>query len=477
MSDKKNGAGNDDEKTVFRPNPGGRRPPANPRTPGAPGGFVDPSAAPFGSAGGGDDWFAGRSAAPPPSGALPHAQDLHFEELAAPNANPIMRSAGPLLLLLGRLRVAALRASFASLMEQVVEAVKFFEKDIRAAGVPSERAEAAKYLICATADDIVQNIPTEDRHVWAQYSMLSRFFGERTGGVRFFDELDRLLADPVGNYDVLELQHACIALGFQGKYRYEGGAAALQGRQRLLYETLRRIRPRPTGAFSPHWQGQKLALRRKRFTAPAWAIAGVILLAAMVGFFFLRAKATAAADQVATEIEALHPHTKMYLQRRLPAPPPKITPSEQQLTQVQRIRAALAPEIAAGAVTVDPDGEWIAIRVGNLILFKSGEATVMPDFLPVAQRIGQMLEHEVGPLEIVGHTDNVPLGRTNRFKSNFQLSVERAKAVAALIAPLLSKPDRIKVEGKGADEPIASNATAAGRAKNRRVEILVTKAE
>ena len=70
------------------------------------------------------------------------ADDLRVDELVAPNANPIMRAAGPLLLLLGRLRVALLRASFASLMEQVADAIKFFEKDIRSAGIPEQQANS-----------------------------------------------------------------------------------------------------------------------------------------------------------------------------------------------------------------------------------------------------------------------------------------------------------------------------------------------
>src|SRR5205085_6116692 len=145
------------------------------------------------------------------------------DDLVAPSANPIMRAAGPLLLLLGRLRVALLRASFASLMEQVADAVKFFEKDIRSAGIPEHQSNSAKYILCATADDIVQHIPTEERHVWTQYSMLSRFFGERVGGVRFFEILERLKADPLINYPVLELQHACLALGFQRMHRPSPG--------------------------------------------------------------------------------------------------------------------------------------------------------------------------------------------------------------------------------------------------------------
>ncbi|HUO54912.1 MAG TPA: type IVB secretion system protein IcmH/DotU [Rhodoblastus sp.] len=465
MSDEK-GSG-DGERTVFRPNPG-RRLPAAPSAP----------APPPQQQGAGDDWIAARfrEEAPHRDNDLPRAEDLHFDELAAPSANPIMRAAGPLLLLLGRLRVAALRASFASLMEQVVEAVKFFEKDIRAAGVPEGRADAAKYLICATADDIVQNIPTEDRHVWAQYSMLSRFFGERIGGVRFFDELERLLVDPAQNYDVLELQHACMALGFQGVYR-ASGVAGLQTRQRTLYETLRRVKPRPFGPLSPHWEGQNLGLRRSRFRAPAWAIAGVIALCAFLGFLLLRSRVTDRAEAVAGEIHALHPDTKIALQRRIPTAPPKIQPSAQQATQLDRIRAGLASDNGACAITADAEGGWVVIRVCNLILFNSGDAKVLPQFAPEAKRIGAVIEKEAGPVRIVGHTDNVALSPANRFQSNFNLSVERAKAVAAVLKPMLSDPGRIAVEGKGPDQPIASNATADGRARNRRVEILVTKVD
>lgn len=497
MSDKKEPGPEDNERTVFRPNPGrrlptgppaGSEPPAVPPPPtpfsyaNAPA-YGDPSP-PLSSpepGGGGDDWIAARppaassGAGPPP---LPQAQGLRFDDLAAPNPNPIMRSAGPLLLLLGRLRVAALRASFASLMEQVAEAVKFFEIDIRAAGVAPETVNVAKYLICATADDIVQNIPTEDRHVWTQYSMLSRFFGERVGGVRFFDELDRLSADPARNFDVLELQHACLALGFQGMYRASAaGAATVQNRQRSLYETLRRIRPRGASALSPHWQGQNLALTTSKFRAPTWALVGLILFLTFGFFIFLRAQLTQTAEATALETNALHPNTKIALQRRLPSPPPRVEASPAQLGQLERIKNAMATEIQSGAVTVEPIGKWIAIRVGSLILFKSGDAKVLPQFQPLAGRIGQVVEKEVGPVRVVGHTDNVALNAANRFQSNFQLSIERAKAVAALLRPALTQPDRLMVEGKGADDPIASNATAEGRARNRRVDILVTRTD
>src|SRR3954467_6488483 len=304
------------ERTIIRPNPGGKLPPAptsqpppgegpaarpgyspspvpSPGAPAPPPSFSPvPQGSNYASAPAShpaEEWIStpAQAQAPPPM--LPPGPALRVDDLVAPNANPVMRAGGPLLQLLGRLRVALMRASFASLMEQGADAIKFFEKDIRSAGMSEHQANTAKYILCATADDIVQHIPTEDRHVWAQYSMLSRFFGERVGGVRFFEILDHLKTDPLANYPVLELQHACLALGFQGMHRASaGGLANLQMIQRNLYETLRRVRPRPTDHLSPNWRGQALAGRRQRLRVPVWLVAAVLAALLTGSYFVLR---------------------------------------------------------------------------------------------------------------------------------------------------------------------------------------------
>ena len=404
---------------------------------------------------------------------------LRVDELVAPNANPIMRAAGPLLQLLGRLRVALMRASFASLMEQVADAVKFFETDIRSAGISEYQANTAKYILCATADDIVQHIPTEERHVWTQYSMLSRFFGERVGGVRFFEILDHLKTDPLVNYPVLELQHACLALGFQGMHRASAnGVAGLQVIQRNLYETLRRVRPKSDADLSPHWRGQQLANRRQRVRVPVWMVAAVIAALLMGGYFTLRALLSARAENAAEAALALHPGDPIELKRRViaPPPPPPPPPPPDRITQLQRIRKALAAERLACVMTADQTGSFIIIRVCDLVLFEPGQATVLEDFKPVAIRVAATLDKEPGHIKIVGHTDTTPI-RTVRFPSNFELSVERAKAVAAVLKRGLADSNRVDIEGKGPDVPIGSNATPEGRAKNRRVEIFIERSE
>src|SRR5258707_1481591 len=226
-----------------------------------------------------------------------------------------------------RLRVALLRAPFASLMEQVADAIKFFEKEIRSAGIPEQQANTAKSILGATADDIVQNIPTEDRHVWTQYSMLSRFFGERTGGVRFFEELEKALKDPLINYPLLELQHTCLALGFQGVHRSApNGTSSLQQIQRNLYETLRRIRPKVTHDLSPRWQGQSLASRASRLRVPLWAVASIVGALLLALYITLLALLSGRSEAVAGTIAILHPTEKIEIARRVIAPPPPPPP-------------------------------------------------------------------------------------------------------------------------------------------------------
>jgi type VI secretion system protein ImpK len=448
--------------TVMLPNPGGRRP--APPTPPPPG-----ESAP-------EDWIAGSEPPPaPPERAAPKLPPLHGSHLFTPHANPIMRAAGPLLQLLGRLRVGLLQAPSSQIMEQVADAIQAFEKDIRAAGITAEQARVAKYALCATADDIVQNIPRDDRHVWTQYSMLSRFFGERIGGVRFFEELDRAKLDPTTNYSVLELQHACLALGFQGIHRTSGGgAAALQQIQRNLYEMLRQVR-RSNPELSPHWQGQQLPLHAARHQVPLWAVTAVAaaLLAAL--YIVLRLWLGGGADAVAEETLAANPATPVSIQRRVPAPPPP-QPRPRPSNQIACIRSALASEISGGKLTADEAGNQIVVRVGNLILFPRGDASVQESFKPIAAHLGAALECQTGLVRVVGHTDSDPI-HSVRFPSNWHLSVARAEAVARLLKQHLSKPDRIKAEGNGADAPIADNRTPEGRAKNRRVEILITRSD
>lgn len=490
-------------KTVIRPNPGGafdRDPPrqAPDRTVvGAPPPVRrDPmrSSADMGlNRAPSDEWMAGGRQAPPsslgldserPGPARRAVEKIPLEValgardgIAVPSVNPVTAAASPLLILLGRLRLMIVDMQARPLMGHVAREIEEFERKCLEAGLTREDARVGKYALCATADDIVQNLQGTDGHVWMQYSMLAQFFQTRTSGVGFFQELDKLRANPAVNYDLLELMHACLCLGFEGQYRgAHGGDAELQRIRRDVYQTLRRLRSRSDDDISPRWMGLQLSMRGLRNLLPNWVIAGLAGVTLVGVYFLLRFLLASDSEAVAATLVDLHPNAAIGIERAV------FEPFEEQLFdaetgQIERIRTALKPEIDAGTVGVEPLGDQIVIRLNNLILFDSGKAETKPEFAAVAERIAEMLEREPGSIFITGHTDNVRLRPSSRFASNHELSVERAKAVEAILEPGISDKARFVVDGKGEDEPIAENDTEEGRAQNRRVELKIPREE
>jgi type VI secretion system protein ImpK len=406
-----------------------------------------------------------------PAPVSPHAS----VDLGAVAADPIMHAAASLLLLLGRLRASLSRAAAAQLMDQVAQAIQQFEITTRAAGVPQEQARTAQYALAATADDIVQNLPNEDRGVWTQYSMLVRFFSERTGGVKFFQELDRAKQNPTLNLGLLELMHACLSLGFEGVYRTTGGAGALQGVRRDLYETIRRNRPKTIEELSPHWRGQSIALAGSRFQVPIWSVAAVAAAMLFGVFLLLRFMLNAQASALTLNMARVHPDGEILIARATP-PKPVVEPPPPASTQFQRICAALVKEIAAGKVSPSQTSSRIIIRVGSLVLFPSGGAVANDAFKPIAEKIAQALDKEPGAIRVDGYTDSDPI-KSLAFPSNFELSEARAKSAAAMLKPDLANPSRLEVAGRGTANPVAPNDVEADKAKNRRVEISIPRAD
>lgn len=443
-----------EERTIFRPNPAWRRPQAQ---------STD---------------LTPKSPAPKPAAPGPRRAAVQGHDLAAPNANPIMQAAGPLLLLLGRLRAALLRAPGANLRAQIATAIEKCDRDMIKAGVSPEEVKTAKYVLCASADEVLANLPAEERGGSTQSGLTTRFFGENSGGRQFFDELDRVESDPRAHIDLLELFHACLLLAFQGGRRGgQSGAAALEAISDDLSALLPKSGPAAPEALSPRWQGQPLAGHAVRLRAPLWAVAGMVGLLLFCAFIGFRMSLSRRAEAVAQSIGALNPLTPVTLGRKVAvAPPPAPPPTPAQASQLEHIRDVLAPNIAAGTLSVEPSANQIVIRIVDRGLFQPGKSAILDDVKPLMMYVAMALDDDKGAIKVVGHSDNIPIGNT-RFASNFELSLERAKVVAALLKQSLSHPERVETEGKGADAPIAPNDTPEGRAKNRRVEIVVPRSD
>ena len=134
---------------------------------------------------------------------------------------------------------------------------------------------------------------------------------------------------------------------------------------------------------------------------------------------------------------------------------------------------ALAREIAAGVLEIETAGRQITLRIKEHGNFSSGSAELSSQFKPVLKIIRQQLRDIEGRIIVEGHTDSDPIA-TSRFRSNWALSSARAVAVAhGLFEDPEIDQERFTITGYADTKPLVSNTTAAGKARNRRVEVAV----
>jgi chemotaxis protein MotB len=125
-------------------------------------------------------------------------------------------------------------------------------------------------------------------------------------------------------------------------------------------------------------------------------------------------------------------------------------------------------------LSIDPEFQFVQLTLKGSILYDSGKAELKKEAKPILSKVGDVLKKFEGySIEITGHTDNVPMNSTT-FKDNNWLSSARAlNATEYLIENSGLEPGMVKYSGRGEYDPISSNATPEGRAKNRRIEVKI----
>jgi chemotaxis protein MotB len=128
-------------------------------------------------------------------------------------------------------------------------------------------------------------------------------------------------------------------------------------------------------------------------------------------------------------------------------------------------------------VTISKLQGKLTVNIVDRVMFDSGEAVLKPEGEVVMRKIASILqEHPQLAIHVVGHTDNIPIRQTaqNRFASNWELSTARALAAVHFLTERAGvDPKRVGAVGYGEFRPVADNATAEGRAKNRRIAITI----
>lgn len=348
-----------------------------------------------------------------------------------------------------------------------------------ASGSSLERADQAAWSVAALLDDLALNTPWGGASIWPRQPLVVMLRGDVDAGAQFFSRLEELERHPNRDQEMLELQYYCMALGFRGKYRVPGRAGDRSlNAVRVAAARFLRNADADDASLSPNWRGVVASDEPPRFTVPLWVMAVIAAVLATAIYVGLSMSLSNQATQLTTLVRALPPADRAEVLRTAPqaeAPP------------VETVDFALLPEFAAAA----PEGlrpalkgaesvslARLVIQASNPELFQSSRAELTDGFQPLIVSIAKViLENQelIGNITVVGHTDGIPLQRTNPLSTNQRLSEARAATIADILVQNGVPRERVRSEGRAATDPVADDGTREGRALNRRVEVLVEK--
>jgi chemotaxis protein MotB len=217
---------------------------------------------------------------------------------------------------------------------------------------------------------------------------------------------------------------------------------------------------------------------------PAWLTSFGDLMSLLLTFFILLySMSTISLEKfyqaIKGIIEAFGGHYVIYEQRvingkNVPVQMPNMYPKmrtreriEKKLHEIRQMlqRLGIKSEVAKF-------GTSIRLRINTDKLFPPGEDRPYPQAIPIIMEICRKLKELDLPLTIEGFTDNTPI-HNKRFPSNWELSAARATAILRLFIQCGYDPKKLSAAGCGPYHPIAPNTTPEGRAKNRRIEIVI----
>lgn len=141
---------------------------------------------------------------------------------------------------------------------------------------------------------------------------------------------------------------------------------------------------------------------------------------------------------------------------------------------MQSMREAFSDLIGANQLTLRGNEMWVEIELNSSLLFPSGDALPNDQAFELLERVARILAPFDNPIRVEGFTDNLPIN-TEQFPTNWELSAARAGSVVRMLVADGVAPSRLAAVGYGEFQPIADNATPEGRARNRRVVLVVSR--
>ena len=410
---------------------------------------------------------------PPASTAVP--QDaVEPPAPAGPALNPLLRSATPLLGLMGRLPTLPPPSNLDGLRHRIIASLRRFQSAARAAGVSADQMRAAHFILCAAFDDIITHTDWGHHAGWSDRGLIRTFHKSIEPERGLATLLDHMLTEPERHVSELELIAYCMALGFEGRYRaIDDGPPAFRHVRDQLYRAIAGVRGEATAELSPGWRPPPPPRRPFTATVPPWVAVSLVGAVLAAGYLLLTLSIGAHADRVFQTLAALLPDRPAVIAHYMPlgAPEPATAPSALS-TRAKRYLAALGSESAAGMIEVVSDHGADILRVSGANAFVRGGETLSRAGHQLVERLAALLDREPGHILVVGNTDDRP-ALSIRLPSALALSEARARAVARVLVAHVESPERIDIEGRADTAPLVPNTTPANRDRNRRVDIFL----
>ncbi|WP_416311280.1 flagellar motor protein MotD [Pseudomonas sp. W03] len=138
------------------------------------------------------------------------------------------------------------------------------------------------------------------------------------------------------------------------------------------------------------------------------------------------------------------------------------------------MREAFGELIKSDQVSVRGNEFWIEITLNSSLLFPSGDAIPNDTAFNIVEKVARILAPYRNPVHVEGFTDNVPI-HNSQYPTNWELSAARAASIVRMLAQDGLDAGRLAAVGYGEFQPVADNATAEGRARNRRVVLVISR--
>jgi type VI secretion system protein ImpK len=357
-----------------------------------------------------------------------------------------------ILALVPQLRATGFVSDLAGLRERMAGMLQDFQARARLRGIEASRLTRAAEVLSALLDQVVTSMPWGADAGWRSLGTPSTASGRRPAQRL----LDLARASP-SDAGISELIGVALALGFDGRSRDMDGPVIDQVRAQLATPD-RTPGESVESRLSP--EGQSSVERGNALTSwlPLWVSSLVIAALLALLFFALELSLGSKSDRLYARIAALNGPSAV-TSRPLPAPQ-------------ARLAGALSEQVAASTLSVRDEIDRSVIVVPDVPLFAAGDATLRPASIDLLRPIAAALQRTPGRVQIIGHTDGTA-ARSVRYPSDWELSVDRARAVQEALRSLGIAPSRPGYDGRASIEPLRVDDPTSTIGGDGRIEIVL----